>query len=56
MAARFAQLYADELSGLLLIGTSLPKEPAFDLSTITLPVMKIYATNDGLASVAEGHS
>ncbi len=53
MAARFARLYPDQLQGLILIGTSLPKEKAFDLSNITLPVMKIYATFDGLASVAE---
>lgn len=53
MAGRFARLYAEQLQGLVLIGTSLPKEPTFDLAALTMPVLKIYATNDGLASVAE---
>ena len=53
IAARFAHLYGEYFDGLILIGTSHPKEEAFDLSSTTLAVTKIYATNDGLASVEE---
>lgn len=53
IAGRFAYEHGDLLAGLILIGTSLPKEEAYDLSAVTFPVTKIYATNDGLASVAE---
>ncbi len=44
---------ATQFDGLVLIGTSHPKEEAFDLSNTTLSVTKIYASNDGLASVEE---
>lgn len=37
--------------GLILLGTSHPRD--FDLSGIDIPVMKIYAEHDGLASVDE---
>jgi surfactin synthase thioesterase subunit len=53
IAARFAHLYGEYFDSLILIGTSHPKEEAFDLSSTTLAVTKIYATNDGLASVEE---
>jgi pimeloyl-ACP methyl ester carboxylesterase len=53
IASRFALLYGERFDGLILIGTSHPKEEAFDLSAATLTVTKIYATNDGLASVGE---
>jgi predicted esterase len=53
IASRFAYLYGDQFDGLILIGTSHPKEKAFDLSDATLAVTKIYASNDGLASVEE---
>jgi hypothetical protein len=53
IAARFAQLHGESFDGLVLIGTSHPKEAAFDLSTSTLAVTKIYASNDGLASSHE---
>jgi pimeloyl-ACP methyl ester carboxylesterase len=53
IASRFAYLYGDQFDGLILIGTSHPKEKAFDLSDTTLAVTKIYASNDGLASVEE---
>ena len=53
IAARFAFLHAESFDGLVLIGTSHPKEDAFDLSNTNLSVTKIYATNDGLASVDE---
>ena len=35
------------------MGTSHPKDTAFDLSNSSLAVTKIYATNDGLASMGE---
>ena len=53
IASRFASYNNDLLSGLILIGTSHPKDDKFDLSDSGLPVMKIYATHDGLASVSE---
>jgi len=53
IASRFAYKYGDSFDGLILIGTSHPKEAAFDLSNSTLFVTKIYATHDGLASMDE---
>ncbi len=53
IASRFANLYGESFDGLILIGTSHPKEEAFDLSNTTMAVTKIYATNDGLASMEE---
>jgi pimeloyl-ACP methyl ester carboxylesterase len=53
IASRFAYLYGDQFDSLVLIGTSHPKEKAFDLSDTMLAVTKIYASNDGLASVEE---
>lgn len=53
IASRFALLHGSSFDGLILIGTSHPKEQAFDLSNATLAVTKIYATNDGLASQEE---
>lgn len=53
LATRFAHTYAQQINGLALIGTSHPKEGKWDLSGYDLPVIKVYATNDGLASVAE---
>ena len=56
IAARFAKLHAESFDGLVLIGTSHPKDAAFDLSNGTLAVTKIYASNDGLASMQEVES
>ena len=53
IASRFATLHEGSFDGLVLIGTSHPKEEAFDLSNTNLAVTKIYATNDGLASTDE---
>lgn len=53
IASRFALLHGELFDALILIGTSHPKEDAFDLSNSALAVTKIYATNDGLASMAE---
>lgn len=53
IASRFASLHAESFDGLILIGTSHPKEDVFNLSDTTLAVTKIYATNDGLASMEE---
>lgn len=53
IASRFAYAHGDSFDGLILIGTSHPKEQAFDLSDSTLAVTKIYASNDGLASPDE---
>jgi pimeloyl-ACP methyl ester carboxylesterase len=53
IASRSAYKYGETFDGLILIGTSHPKEAAFDLSNSTLAVTKIYASNDGLASMDE---
>lgn len=46
-AARFAQSDAGRLAGLALMGTSHPRDR--DLSGLAIPVVKIVATNDGVA-------
>jgi predicted esterase len=53
IASRFAVLHSNAFDGLILIGTSHPKEAAFNLSNSTLAVTKVYAANDGLASPSE---
>jgi pimeloyl-ACP methyl ester carboxylesterase len=53
ISGRFAYAHPDLPAGLVLVGTSHPKEPAYDLSGSAVPVLKIYATNDGLASPGE---
>jgi predicted esterase len=53
IASRFALLSGEAFDGLVLIGTSHPKEQTYDLSNTNLSVTKIYATNDGLASMEE---
>ncbi len=50
-AARFARDYPDLTDGLVLIGTSHPRD--FDLSQRSIPVTKILGTRDGLASEEE---
>lgn len=51
MAANYATKYPESISGLILIGTSHPKEK--DLSNLNIPVLKISASEDGLASPSE---
>lgn len=51
MAAQFAYENPGVLKGLVLLGTSHPRD--IDLSNIALPTVKLYAENDGLASVEE---
>jgi len=51
LAARFAQLHADKIKGLLLVGTSHPH--GFDLSRLTIPVTRVFGSRDGLASEDE---
>ena len=46
-AARIAQSMPESVAGLVLMGTSHPRER--DLSGLRMPVMKIAATNDGVA-------
>lgn len=53
IATRFAYQHGDSVDGLILIGTTHPKEAVYSLANATFPVTKIYATNDGLASMAE---
>jgi len=51
LAARVARDHANKLAGVVLIGTSHPRD--FDLSRLTIDVTKVSASNDGLASPAE---
>lgn len=51
MAAQLVYEHPDAFRGLFLLGTSHPRD--INLSALTIPVLKIYAEHDGLASVAE---
>lgn len=51
MSATFAGRYANELSGLLLIGTTHPRDE--DLSSLTMPVLKIVGTRDCVADAKD---
>jgi len=51
MAANYAAKYSQTLSGMILLGTSHPKEK--DLTQIDIPVLKLSASEDGLASPSE---
>jgi hypothetical protein len=51
MAAQFAFDNPTLIKGLFLLGTSHPRD--INLSTLPIPALKLYAENDGLASVEE---
>lgn len=51
LAAEFVKDESKLVHGLILIGTSHPKE--YDLSNLKIDVTKVFATNDGLASEKE---
>ena len=51
VASRIASRAASRLAGLILIGTSHPRD--VDLSGLSMPVVKIVGTHDGLASRGE---
>jgi len=51
MAANYSAQYPETISGLILIGTSHPKEK--NLTRLKFPVLKISASEDGLASPSE---
>ncbi|MEO9885613.1 MAG: alpha/beta fold hydrolase [Balneola sp.] len=51
MAANFASEYPETISGMILLGTSHPKEK--NLTGLKFPVLKISASEDGLASPPE---
>lgn len=51
LAAEFAFRHPEALFGLVLVGTSHPRER--DLSALSVPVSKIYASEDRLASAEE---
>ena len=53
IAARTLFEHEDSFAGLVLIGTSHPKEAAYSLANAQIPIAKIYASEDGLASQAE---
>jgi predicted alpha/beta-hydrolase family hydrolase len=50
-AARLAQLHAPAFAGVVLMGTSHPRDR--DLTGLAIPLMKIVATNDGVAGEAQ---
>ena len=49
LATRFAHQYPTIADALILVGTTHPKEAERSLATLTIPVIKIYGTNDGIA-------
>lgn len=51
MAAQFVYEHPTLMKGLFLMGTSHPRD--IDLSEHSIPTLKLYAENDGLASVEE---
>ncbi|HMQ07345.1 MAG TPA: alpha/beta hydrolase [Saprospiraceae bacterium] len=51
MAAQFVYENQNPMKGLFLLGTSHPRD--IDLSNLTIPTIKLYAENDGLASIGE---
>ena len=51
MAAQFVYENTNLMKGLFLMGTSHPRD--IDLSSQSIPSIKLYAENDGLASVEE---
>ncbi len=51
MSATFAGRYGNELSGLLLIGTTHPRDE--DLSSLIMPVLKIAGTRDCVADTTD---
>ena len=51
MAAKFVFEHLAKVDGLVLIGTTHPKD--FDLSSAKIPVLKIYGTEDGVADVPQ---
>ncbi len=51
MAAQFVYENPNLMKGLFLMGTSHPRD--IDLSSQTIPCIKLYSENDGLASVEE---
>ena len=53
IAARTVYAHEDSFAGLVLIGTSHPKEAAYSLAAAQIPIAKIYGTEDGLASPSE---
>lgn len=51
MAAQLVYENPNLFKGLILMGTSHPRD--IDLSSLTIPTLKLYAEKDGLASVSE---
>lgn len=51
LATRFVHEGGAAVAGLALLGTTHPRD--FSLASVTMPVMKIYGTSDGVASYAK---
>lgn len=54
LAARLARVASTSISGLVLVGTTHPKDD--DLSFLRIPVTKIFASNDGIAPPDRVHA
>lgn len=54
LAATFAHLHPERVAGLVLVGTTHPRD--FDLSSARFPVTKIMASRDGVAPVAQSRA
>jgi len=54
MSALFASRYPADLSGLLLIGTTHPRD--HNLSTLVIPVLKVSGTRDCVADVSDSQA
>jgi len=54
MAATFAHLHPERVAGLILVGTTHPRD--FDLCTARFPVTKIMASRDGVAPLAQSRA
>lgn len=53
LAAQFAHDHPDTVQGVVLLATTHPKDESANLSGSTLPVLKVYASNDEVASVSQ---
>lgn len=49
LASRFARQFPRDVDALVLLGTTHPKEAMWSLANLTIPVTKIYGTEDGIA-------
>lgn len=51
LSTKYVERYREGLAGLILVGTTHPRER--DLSWLEVPVLKVYASHDGVATPAD---